>query len=71
MRLLARDGVVSGESGAAGLAGLLARRHALGLTSDDVVLVFSTEGATDQAAYEEIVRAGAEGHTAIGRASQG
>ncbi|MFB9777611.1 diaminopropionate ammonia-lyase [Brevibacterium otitidis] len=55
MRLLARDGVVSGESGAAGLAGLLAHRDALGLTAADVVLVFSTEGATDEAAYQEIV----------------
>ncbi|MBU8579989.1 diaminopropionate ammonia-lyase [Brevibacterium luteolum] len=57
MRLLARDGVVSGESGAAGLAGLLAHREALGLSDDDVVLVFSTEGATDQAAYEKIIGA--------------
>lgn len=71
MRLLARDSVVSGESGAAGLAGLLAHRDALGLTSDDVVLVFSTEGATDQAAYEEIMRAGTDDDTATARSSQG
>jgi diaminopropionate ammonia-lyase len=55
MRLLAQDGIVSGESGAAGLAGLLAFRDELGLTSDDVVLVVSTEGATDPVGYARIV----------------
>jgi diaminopropionate ammonia-lyase len=44
--LLARDGVTAGESGAAGLAGLLAFRDELALRADDVVLVISTEGDT-------------------------
>ncbi|GHF43158.1 diaminopropionate ammonia-lyase [Deinococcus metalli] len=65
MRLLAEDGVVSGESGAAGAGGLLdllsgegaalARAH-LGFTPDSTVLVISTEGATDPEAYARIVR---------------
>jgi diaminopropionate ammonia-lyase len=55
MRALAEVGVISGESGAAGLAALLAHGPALGLTSTDRVLVVSTEGATDQAAYDRIV----------------
>jgi diaminopropionate ammonia-lyase len=42
--LLARDGVTAGESGAAGLAGLLAFRDRLGLSG--TVLVINTEGAT-------------------------
>ena len=46
VRLLARDGVVAGESGAAGLAGLLAFRDELGLSATDAVLVFNTEGDT-------------------------
>jgi diaminopropionate ammonia-lyase len=44
--LLARDGVTAGESGAAGLAGLLAFRHELGLRAENVVLVVNTEGDT-------------------------
>ncbi|MCP1195098.1 diaminopropionate ammonia-lyase [Acetobacter senegalensis] len=67
MRALAmgEDGdqpVVAGESGAAGLAGLreiMAQpglRTALGLSSDSVVLVIGTEGATDPAMYRQIVR---------------
>lgn len=55
MRALAEIGVVSGESGAAGLAALLAHKPDLGLTNSDRVLVVSTEGATDQAAYRRIV----------------
>jgi len=55
MRALARVGVVSGESGAAGLAGLLAFQDALTLAPDDRILVVSTEGATDPVAYERIV----------------
>jgi diaminopropionate ammonia-lyase len=42
--LLARDGVTAGESGAAGLAGLLAFGDELGL--DGTVLVVNTEGDT-------------------------
>jgi diaminopropionate ammonia-lyase len=55
MRALAQAGVVSGESGAAGLAGLLAFARELGLTAEDRVLVISTEGVTDPVAYERIV----------------
>jgi diaminopropionate ammonia-lyase len=42
--LLARDGITAGESGAAGLAGLLAFRDELALPP--TVLVINTEGAT-------------------------
>ena len=64
MRLLAADGMVSGESGAAGVAGLLAlltgpdaalRRERLGIAEDSVLLAVSTEGATDPGAYQRIV----------------
>jgi diaminopropionate ammonia-lyase len=66
MRLLARpqDGdpaIVAGESGGAGLAGLLrAARDAdlrgeLGLDANARVLLFITEGATDPARYRELV----------------
>jgi diaminopropionate ammonia-lyase len=44
VRLLARDGITAGESGAAGLAGLLAFRDQLALPP--TVLVINTEGAT-------------------------
>lgn len=54
MRVLAADGIVSGESGAAGLAGLLAFSAELGLRQDDRVLVISTEGATDPEACARI-----------------
>ncbi|PJR09231.1 diaminopropionate ammonia-lyase [Sinorhizobium meliloti] len=53
--------VVAGESGAAGLAGLLAvaadphARQSLGLNKDSRVLLINTEGATDPASYENIV----------------
>lgn len=65
IRLLAQDGVVSGESGAAGAGGLLvlcsgegagAIRARLGLAPDSSVLVISTEGATDPDAYARIVQ---------------
>jgi diaminopropionate ammonia-lyase len=61
MRLLADAGIVSGESGAAGLAGLLAAveddaaRAALHLDDDARVLLLNTEGATDPVGYERIV----------------
>ena len=42
--LLGRDGITAGESGAAGLAGLLAFRDVLGLAG--TVLVVNTEGDT-------------------------
>ncbi len=69
MRLLARAGIVSGEAGAAGLAGLLELaaspdtadvRELLGLGSSTNVLVISTEGATDPTAYRAIVGRSAE-----------
>lgn len=64
MRELARAGIVSGETGAAGLAGLLALltgpdhaayRQLLGLTLDSRVVVISTEGATDPEAYRSVI----------------
>jgi len=64
MRLLAEDGVVSGESGAAGLGGLLEvlagprrgeYRARLGMGAASSVLILSTEGATDPEAYARIV----------------
>lgn len=60
MRRLAREGIVSGLSGAAGLAGLLlaagdpAARTALALNPESRVLAFSTEGATDPALYARL-----------------
>ncbi|HTN98402.1 MAG TPA: diaminopropionate ammonia-lyase, partial [Nordella sp.] len=53
--------IVAGESGAAGLAGLLAiagdqeARAALKLDTNSRVLVINTETATDPASYEAIV----------------
>lgn len=70
MRLLAREGVIAGESGAAGLGGLLELlereefaqlRESVGLGADTRALIFCTEGATDPAAYEEIVGQSAAG----------
>jgi diaminopropionate ammonia-lyase len=64
MRFCAKENIVSGESGAAGLAGLYAllnnpqaaqSRDQLGLHEDSSVLVFSTEGATDPTSYKAIV----------------
>ncbi len=64
MRELARAGVVSGETGSAGLAGLLAlltgpdedqNRELLGVTPESHVVIISTEGATDPEAYKKIV----------------
>lgn len=55
MRVLADAGVESGESGAAGLAGLLAFGREIGLGPSDRVLVFSTEGATDPDGYRRIL----------------
>lgn len=61
MRRLAELGIVIGESGVAGLAGLVAAssdeaaRSALGLRTDSTILLYGTEGATDPALYEQIV----------------
>jgi diaminopropionate ammonia-lyase len=46
VRLLARDGIGAGESGAAGLAGLLTFRDELALPTDGTVLVVNTEADT-------------------------
>ncbi|MFZ1996014.1 MAG: pyridoxal-phosphate dependent enzyme, partial [Solirubrobacteraceae bacterium] len=63
MRLLAADGIVAGETGAGGLAGMLAltqdsqldaARRALGLGGDSQVLLLCTEGATDPEAYKRL-----------------
>ncbi len=61
MRRLADHGVVSGESGAVTVGALAALAAGAGADAgltighDDVVLVLSTEGATDPAFYEAIV----------------
>jgi diaminopropionate ammonia-lyase len=61
MRLLFGCGVVTGESGVAGLAGFLlaaadpAAREALGLDESSRVLLFSTEGATDPELFQAVV----------------
>lgn len=61
MRALADDGIVSGESGAAGVAGLLAlcadpaARERLELDASAEVVALSTEGATDPASWERAV----------------
>lgn len=66
MRLLAEGGngdpkVVGGESGVAGLAGLIAvagdegARRILGLDPSSRVIVFGTEGATDEDMYRQVV----------------
>jgi diaminopropionate ammonia-lyase len=63
MRLLAADAIVAGETGAGGLAGMLAlagepqmaqARGALGLHEASRVLLLCTEGATDPEAYERL-----------------
>jgi diaminopropionate ammonia-lyase len=64
MRTLARSEITSGETGGAGLAGLLAlienpdgeeARRRLGLNESSRILVFNCEGATDPEAYARIV----------------
>ncbi|HUZ36953.1 MAG TPA: diaminopropionate ammonia-lyase [Streptosporangiaceae bacterium] len=64
MRALAAAGIVAGETGAAGLGGLFAVcetdpgalvRDACQLGPDTSVLLLCTEGATDEAAWEQIV----------------
>jgi diaminopropionate ammonia-lyase len=63
MRLLAADGIVAGETGAGGLAGMLAlvqaaqlqeARREMGLGAGSRVLLLCTEGATDPEAYERL-----------------
>lgn len=62
MRLLAAEGVVAGETGAASLATLLCvvdrradLRPTLNLEVDDIALLIVTEGATDPINFERIV----------------
>lgn len=64
MRLLAGAGVVAGETGAAGLGGLIEllngadadrNREFLGIDASSRVLLFVTEGATDPETYAAIV----------------
>lgn len=61
MREFAGAGVVAGESGAAGLAGLLllsnAQRASLGVDASSRVIVYNTERDTDSELYERIVGA--------------
>ena len=67
MRLLAAHVIVTGESGAAGIAGCLlaaadpAARAALGLDPASRVLLFSTEGATDPGLYAQLVGCSPQG----------
>lgn len=64
MRALARDGIVAGETGAAGAGGLIdlcsardlaAARGWLGLGAHSRVLLICTEGATDPEAYDSVL----------------
>jgi len=64
MRALARAGIVAGETGAAGLAGLIEllkdvdnaeHRTALGINDSTRALFIVTEGATDPQSYRNIV----------------
>ena len=74
MRLTAASGIVSGETGAAGLGGLLdllrrgeespgqeeKARLALGVNRESRVLLFNCEGATDPDRYRELVEGRAQ-----------
>jgi diaminopropionate ammonia-lyase len=64
MRLAARSGIVSGETGVAGLGGLLEllraekgeeARRTLGVGEKTCVLLFNCEGATDPDAYRRVM----------------
>ena len=76
MRALADEGIVAGESGAAGLAGLLAlaqhgsahERDRAGLRPQASVLLVNTEGATDPDNYRRVVGQPAEDVAAIANA---
>ncbi|HEV8240400.1 MAG TPA: diaminopropionate ammonia-lyase [Thermoanaerobaculia bacterium] len=63
MRALAAEGIVAGETGAAGAAGLLElagddeERERAGLSTTTRVVLLSTEGATDPPNWERIVGA--------------
>jgi len=64
MRSYAEEGIISGESGASGLAGLIAlseskslneAKEKLGINQNSTVLVINTEGDTDPENYKKIV----------------
>lgn len=64
IRLLAADGIVAGETGAGGLAGMLALaqepqldavRRSVGWDAGTTVLLLCTEGATDPEAYDRVI----------------
>lgn len=55
MRDLAAEEIVAGECGAASLAGIRKARKGLQLKENAVVVLISTEGVHDPAAYREIV----------------
>jgi diaminopropionate ammonia-lyase len=64
MRALAEVNIVAGETGAAGLAGVIellagsdaaGHRKALGINDTTRVLAFITEGATDPHAYAKVI----------------
>jgi diaminopropionate ammonia-lyase len=63
MRLAAESGIESGETGAAGLGGLLEIlrtggaevRRTLGIGRETRILLFNCEGATDRDAYRRIM----------------
>lgn len=62
MRELAQAGVIAGESGAAGLAGILALAHQTAfrlsaMTPTSHLLVITTEGATDPDSYAKAINA--------------
>jgi diaminopropionate ammonia-lyase len=68
LRLLAADGITAGETGAAGLAGLLRvvdsgqsdAQTALDLAAGTHVLLLCTEGATDPESYERLLASAQE-----------
>jgi diaminopropionate ammonia-lyase len=64
MRALAREGITAGETGAAGVGGLIELlsgeqseffRSMLRISEASKVLAISTEGATDPASYQAIL----------------
>jgi diaminopropionate ammonia-lyase len=64
MRALAREGITAGETGAAGVGGLIELlsgdqselfRSLLGISETGSVLAINTEGATDPASYQAIL----------------
>jgi diaminopropionate ammonia-lyase len=55
MKILASDGIVSGESGSAGLAGMMALRRDGRVELPPDVLLISTEGVTDPVLYGKAV----------------